>query len=159
MAKESLGTCWSKYPFRGNILHTRSRHLRKSSWISSGIFQWIFSGIFQRILNRQWYCPRDCHLSNIRLLEIANEFSMAFSNGISLLWFLVCNILPWPSSRYRFGRFRSLKYMPGEVGRHYLSNATCLMRPRSFSAFFVVSRIIIICQTIRNFSRNPALDK
>ena len=32
------------------------------------------------------------------------------------------------------------------VGRHYLSNAACLIRPRLVYACFVVSRISIICQ-------------
>ena len=31
----------------------------------------------------------------------------------------------------------------------YLSNATCLMRPHLCYVFFVVSRIIIMCYTIR----------
>ena len=31
------------------------------------------------------------------------------------------------------------------IGRHYLSNATCLTRPRLFYVLFVVSRTIIIC--------------
>ena len=31
------------------------------------------------------------------------------------------------------------------LGWHYLSNATCLMRPRLFYAFFAASRISIIC--------------
>ena len=32
-----------------------------------------------------------------------------------------------------------------ELGWHYLSNATCLIRPHVFYVFFVVSRIAIIC--------------
>ena len=36
------------------------------------------------------------------------------------------------------------------IGRHYLSNAACLMRPHMFYAFFVVSRITIICHIIEN---------
>ena len=40
---------------------------------------------------------------------------------------------------------------PGDVGWHYLSNATCLMRPRSFYARFVASRITIVCYIIRHF--------
>ena len=35
-----------------------------------------------------------------------------------------------------------------DTGWHYLSNATCLMRPHSFYACFVVSRIITSCQVI-----------
>ena len=35
------------------------------------------------------------------------------------------------------------------LGWHYLSNATCLMRPRSFYLFSIVSRIII-CQIVRH---------
>ena len=34
---------------------------------------------------------------------------------------------------------------------HFLPNATCLMRPHSFYAWFVVSRIAIICYMIRQF--------
>ena len=44
--------------------------------------------------------------------------------------------------------------LPGgepSFGRRYLSNATCLMRPCLFYACFVVSRITIICYTIRHF--------
>ena len=38
------------------------------------------------------------------------------------------------------------------LGWHYLSNATCLIRPRMFyMCFFVVSRITIICHMIRHF--------
>ena len=45
------------------------------------------------------------------------------------------------------------------LGWHYFSNATCLIRPHSFYACFVVSRITIIHQLIRHFWRTPALDK
>ena len=45
------------------------------------------------------------------------------------------------------------------LGWHYLSNATCLMQPRLFYAFLVVSRITIICHILRHFWRTPALDK
>ena len=37
------------------------------------------------------------------------------------------------------------------LGKHYLSNATCLMRPRLFYAPCVVSRTIIICHALRHF--------
>ena len=36
-------------------------------------------------------------------------------------------------------------------GTNYLSNATCLIRPRLFYALFTVSRITIICKSIRHF--------
>ena len=36
-------------------------------------------------------------------------------------------------------------------GRHYLSNATCLIRPHLFFACFVASRITITCYMIRHF--------
>ena len=36
-----------------------------------------------------------------------------------------------------------------QIGWHYLSNATCLIRPRLFYALFAVSRIIIVCYMIR----------
>ena len=36
-------------------------------------------------------------------------------------------------------------------GWHYLSNATCPMRPHLFYACFVVSRIAIICYILRHF--------
>ena len=45
------------------------------------------------------------------------------------------------------------------LGRHYLSNATCLTRPRLFNACFVASRITIICQNVRHCWRTPALDE
>ena len=38
-----------------------------------------------------------------------------------------------------------------DLGRHHLSNATCLIRPHVFYALFVVSRITIICYMIRHF--------
>ena len=38
--------------------------------------------------------------------------------------------------------------IPGQVGRRYLSKATCLTRPRSLYACFVVSRITILCEMI-----------
>ena len=44
-------------------------------------------------------------------------------------------------------------------GWHYVSNATCPMRPRLFYTFFVVSRMTMICYTIRQCRRSPALDK
>ena len=37
------------------------------------------------------------------------------------------------------------------LGWHYSSNATCLMRPHLFYAFFVVSRITMTCYIIRHF--------
>ena len=42
---------------------------------------------------------------------------------------------------------------------HHLSNATCLMRPDSFYASFVVSRITMIRYIMHHFRRKPALDK
>ena len=45
------------------------------------------------------------------------------------------------------------------TGWHYLSNATCLVRPRLFYACFVVSRTTIIRYMILHFSRTPVLDK
>ena len=44
-------------------------------------------------------------------------------------------------------------------GWHYLSDATCLIRPRLFYALFIVSRITTLCQIIRNVWRTHALDK
>ena len=43
---------------------------------------------------------------------------------------------------------------PPTLGWHYLSNATCLMPPRSVYALFIVSRITIVCYLIRRFWRN-----
>ena len=45
------------------------------------------------------------------------------------------------------------------TGWHYLSNATCLMRPRSSSVLFVVSRTTMTCYMIRHFCGKPTLDK
>ena len=47
----------------------------------------------------------------------------------------------------------------GWLAWHYLSNATCLIQPRFFYAWFVTSRITITCYMIRQFWRKPALDK
>ena len=44
-------------------------------------------------------------------------------------------------------------------GWHYLSEATCLIRPHLFYARFVVSRTIIIRYIICNCYREPVLDK
>ena len=38
-------------------------------------------------------------------------------------------------------------------GQHYLTNATCLMRPHSSCACFVVSRISVICQIVCHLDR------
>ena len=43
--------------------------------------------------------------------------------------------------------------------RHYLSNATRLMRPHLFYACFVVSMITMTCYIIRHVGRTPELDK
>ena len=40
------------------------------------------------------------------------------------------------------------------LGWHYLSNASCLIRPRLFYACFVVSRIAILCYIICHYWRN-----
>ena len=45
------------------------------------------------------------------------------------------------------------------IGRHYLSNATCLMQPHVFCACFVVSRSTILCYILRQFWRTSVLDK
>ena len=37
------------------------------------------------------------------------------------------------------------------IGRHCLSNATCLIRPHLFYALLIVSRITIVCNIIRRF--------
>ena len=42
---------------------------------------------------------------------------------------------------------------------HYLSNATCLIRPHLFYVCFAVPRITIICYIACRFRRKPALDK
>ena len=50
---------------------------------------------------------------------------------------------------------------PGEwsvfVGSHYLSNATCLVRPRSFYELFDASRIIILCFVDSPFLKNTCV--
>ena len=51
------------------------------------------------------------------------------------------------------------KTEPPSFGWHYLSNPTCLMRTRLFYVLFVVSRIIMVCQSLRHFLRKAALDK
>ena len=52
--------------------------------------------------------------------------------SLALLWARKCLTRP--------GREDALM-----IGWHYLSNATCLIRPRLFYALFIVSRIIMIC--------------
>ena len=42
---------------------------------------------------------------------------------------------------------------------HYLSNATCLIRPHLLYVFFVVSRIIIIRYITRSVRRTRVLDR
>ena len=49
--------------------------------------------------------------------------------------------------------------IPRGFGWHYLSTATCLMRPRLFYVLFVVSRITIICCVARHFRRKHVLDE
>ena len=44
------------------------------------------------------------------------------------------------------------------VGWHYLSNATCLIRPHLSYELFIVSRITVTCYIIRRFWRTHALD-
>ena len=51
----------------------------------SGSFQLIVSGIVQRNFTAQWNCPKDCHLSSGCSLEVSNELTVEFSNGIPLL--------------------------------------------------------------------------
>ena len=48
---------------------------------------------------------------------------------------------------------------PPAIGWHYLSNTTCLMRPHLFDVCFVVSRIIILCETSHHVGSEPVLDK
>ena len=69
---------------RGNILPTRDRHLRIIVDL-----RWCFPTKLQRCV------PNDCHLSSGSSLELSNGSSAAVSNGIPLLWYLVCNSLPW----------------------------------------------------------------
>ena len=54
-----------------------------------------------------------------------------------------CNHLHMKTYIYQHSR-----NVPGSLGWHYLSNATCLMRPHSFYVFFFVSRITILCYII-----------
>ena len=56
---------------------------------------------------------------------------------------LVCGLLDWPYTA-----------PPPGIVWHYLSNATCLIRPHLFYVFVVVSRITIICYMIRPFEEN-----
>ena len=63
------------------------------------VFQWMLSGMFQRNIIVQLHDSKDCHLSSGGLLELSNGLSVAFSNGWSLLWDLVCSILPWTTAR------------------------------------------------------------
>ena len=84
---------------RGNILHARNRHLQKSSWICSGIFQWMVRGMFQLHFTCQWYFRKDCHLSSGCSLDLSSGCSMVFH--LCDFW---CNMLPrlWSfSSRAR----------------------------------------------------------
>ena len=64
-----------------------------------------------------------------------------FSGGLFCLQTQVVHVELPPAS---FFTQPSPHKQPAWLGRHYLSNATCLMRPRLLDVFFVVSRIAII---------------
>ena len=49
------------------------------------------------------------------------------------------------------GHEPGLSVGPVDLGWHYLSDATCLMRPRLFYASFVASRITTSCYILRHF--------
>ena len=78
-------------------------HLRKMQYrlnyiktnILLNVMGWGRGVLFHRIFSFQQDVPKDCHLSSGCLLEVSNGLSVAFSYGNSLLWFMVCNILPW----------------------------------------------------------------
>ena len=61
--------------------------------------KWMSRGTFQRILICQRYFPKDRHLFQWISLDRSNGHSLELSNGLSLLWFLVCNIMPRPWRR------------------------------------------------------------
>ena len=52
--------------------------------------------------------------------------------------------------RERRGVVQRLQQLEG-LGRHCLSSAACLMRPRLFYALFVVSGITVTCYITRHF--------
>ena len=66
-------------------------HLRNHHKFS-GVLQWIVSGMFQHIFTGQRYFTKDRHFPIDCLRELSHEMSVAFSNGSSCLYFLVCNI-------------------------------------------------------------------
>ena len=74
---------------RGKILHTRNQHLRNHSGFPVAFSNGLSAAFPNRF--RQWYVPKDCHSPSGLLLEVSNGCSVAFSIGISLLWFLLCN--------------------------------------------------------------------
>ena len=74
---------------------------QKSSWIFVGMFRWMFSGIFQPNYTFQWVVPKDCYLHSGFSLGLSNACSVAFSNDISLLWFLVWYFAPTFAADHR----------------------------------------------------------
>ena len=64
----------------------------------------------------------------------------------SIVWYSIVGRLQ------RHGRAQvRQRFRVALLGWHYLSNATCLMRPRLFYALCIVSKITIICQFARPF--------
>ena len=61
--------------------------------------QWLSVAFSNIISNCQRYALKDCHLPRELSLELSNGFSVACSNGMFLLWFPVCKILPWHLQR------------------------------------------------------------
>ena len=85
------------------------------------------------------------------------SFVLLFGGYIMSFW----TILFMPSRhtvRPRARRDASTRRDAAMAGRHYLSNATCLIQPHFFYAHFVVSRIILCCIR-RHLWRKPVLDK
>ena len=60
----------------------------------------------------------------------------------------VLNVLPSRAAAFTAGSPAAVMWWQ-YLGRRYLSDATCLIRPHLFYACFVVSRITIICYIVR----------
>ena len=67
---------------------------QKSSWIPRWHLPMDVQLLYQRNFTCRWYFPKDCNFPSGLSLELSDGLSVTFSNGISPLYFLVCNSLP-----------------------------------------------------------------
>ena len=82
----------------GRRLHARNRRLGSRCGFPVAFSNGLSVAFFQRIVTCQWLCPKDCLCSGGIAMELSKGYSGACSNGSSLLWLLVCSILPWTTT-------------------------------------------------------------